>query len=296
MPLALQASSLTDKGKVRDQNEDSVWAGSQSFSDQDPVALLIVCDGVGGAAGGELASKWALQTIRRALEDLFLPPQGAATIKLSEEEIEAQLSAGATRKLSDAEIAGLISTGASATRKLPDSAWLARLRDAVVEANEAVLDLAKKRPAEAGDAGTTAVVALVHGEEVALANVGDSRAYLLRDGKLTQISRDHSVVASLVAGGMLDPDDIYIHPQRNVIYRSLGGSEQMEVDLFPLTLQDGDRLLLCSDGLWEMVRNPKIVELLGKAKSPQEACKALVKAANDGGGEDNISVAVLFVG
>lgn len=280
MPLTLQVASATDTGRVREANEDNVWAGTQSFSDQQPVALLVVCDGVGGSAGGELASEWAVQAIRRELQDLFGPPKGAATVRLSPEEMPGALDEA---------------RGGAAARKLDGDGWDKRLSAAVKQANRVVRELAEKRPEEAAGAGSTAVVALVHGEDAVLANVGDSRGYLLRGGGLTQITRDHSVVASLVAGGMLRPDDIYSHPQRNVIYRSLGGGAEVVVDLFPLTVQGGDRLLLCSDGLWEMVRDPQIAGLLAAAGTPAEACAALIAAANDSGGEDNISAAVLFV-
>jgi hypothetical protein len=124
--------------------------------------------------------------------------------------------------------------------------------------------------------------------------VGDSRTYLFRNGLLRLITRDHSVVASLVAEGQLHPEEIYLHPQRNVIYRYLGQKGQVLPDIFQHLLQPGDQLLLCSDGLWEMIRSEQeLAELMAKAGDPKQACRDLVQAANRLGGEDNISAVVV---
>ncbi len=145
--------------------------------------------------------------------------------------------------------------------------------------------------------GTTVTAALVAGTTAHIVNVGDSRTYLYRqcDG-LTQITRDHSVVARLVEEKLIDVDEIYTHPRRNEIYRCLGERASVEVDTFSMPLQAGDSLLLCSDGLWEMVRDPDIEGILQCShSSPSQACTQLIQAALNGGGQDNISVIVVHV-
>lgn len=162
------------------------------------------------------------------------------------------------------------------------------LATAVQQANHVVY----RRGLEArSDMGTTITAALVVNTRAFVVNVGDSRTYLYRqcDG-LLQITHDHSHVARLVAAGQIAHDDIYTHPERNQIYRALGSEQDLEVDWFTLTLQGEDCLLLCSDGLWEMVRDQEIEQILQQHHAaPSLASKALVRAALKGGGLDNIS-------
>jgi len=127
-------------------------------------------------------------------------------------------------------------------------------------------------------------------------NVGDSRTYLIRNNKLQQITKDHSLVATMVANHQIRPSEVYTHPQRNLIYRSLGIKSEVEVDIFVQILKSGDYLLLCSDGLWEMLPDEKLlVQLVTKAETPQAACRQLVEAANRSGGADNIGVVVVKI-
>jgi len=160
----------------------------------------------------------------------------------------------------------------------------------VLEANRRITDLARERHS---DLGTTIVAALLIGNQVTIANVGDSRAYLWHDNGLQVITRDHSLVMQLVAAGELALDDIYTHPRRNEIYRALGDARltEEEVDIFALRLRPGDGLLLCSDGLWDFVRDPDIAAALAApGADPQSVAFTLVDRANLNGGEDNISV------
>jgi len=168
------------------------------------------------------------------------------------------------------------------------------LVDSVQQANQAVHE---HNMANSADMGTTVTATLIIDTIAHVANVGDSRTYLYRTAEgLSKVTRDHSVVASLVDAGIIKPDDIYTHPKRNQIYRSLGEKPFVEVDPFEVQLQPGDKMLLCSDGLWDMVRDPEIQHVLEMPiTDPQQLGDNLVKAAHVGGGEDNISVIVINV-
>ncbi len=143
--------------------------------------------------------------------------------------------------------------------------------------------------------GTTVTAALVAGATAYVVNVGDSRAYLYRKpNRLGQVTRDHSVVARLIETGALAPAEIYTHPKRNQLVRYLGKKVPVEVDAFTVSLQAGDILLLCSDGLWEMVYDTTIERIMSDhPPDPSRVVKALIQAALDGGGKDNISVVVV---
>lgn len=166
----------------------------------------------------------------------------------------------------------------------------------VLAANVAVVDAARQQPRLAG-MGTTLTLALFDPDgDLDIGHVGDSRAYLLRDGTLQQITRDHSYVADLIAAGKLTPEEAETHPYRSVLTRAVGLDPTVEVDSYGIILQSGDRILLCSDGLTSMVSDGPLSEILSRDGSPPAAtADELVTAANDAGGIDNITVIVIDV-
>jgi serine/threonine protein phosphatase PrpC len=273
--ISLIAASMSDPGMSRDLNEDRVWSQVCTSSEGKLSALLIVCDGMGGYLGGEHASFWAVEAIKKTLSQYFVQKDPRATVHLSAADLEASLS-----------------TDQSTAKGTGDAAE-AQLLAAIEKANQVVYEYARQKPKKAANAGTTVTMAFIQGSLALVANVGDSRTYLLRDHKLRQVSIDHSLVAGLVASGQIKPEEIYTHPQRNVIFRALGQKQRVQVDVFREILEPGDIFLLCSDGLWEMVQDPQlIVRLIEKAEDPKQSCQNLIDAANAAGGEDNISVVV----
>lgn len=262
--LQLWSGRASDVGQVRPLNEDSVLTLEATVLEQDghlPVGLYVIADGMGGHENGEVASSIAVRTIGAIVNSALIGP----------------LVAGETVARDVTSCGGL-------------------LRQAVIEANRRIANLAQDRHS---DLGTTVVAAIVIGGQVSVANVGDSRAYIWHAGQATPLTHDHSLVAQLVAAGQIEADDIYTHPRRNEIYRALGDARltESEVDLFSHHLQPGDGLLLCSDGLWDFVRDPAITDIMAEHQNtdPQSTCNALVEQANIGGGEDNISVVFVRV-
>ena len=139
--------------------------------------------------------------------------------------------------------------------------------------------------------GSTLTLAVVEGRRLTVAHIGDSRAYLWRDGELRQLTEDHSVPGALLRQGKIEIDELYTHPHRNVLYRCLGLKPGVEVDQnAPLELQLGDGLLLCSDGLWDMVYPAdRLAALVAAGGDPPAICRRLIDAANQAGGEDNVT-------
>jgi serine/threonine protein phosphatase PrpC len=166
------------------------------------------------------------------------------------------------------------------------------LKQAILRANRRIREMAAS-DRKLNGMGTTLVALLEDGDMVHVANVGDSRGYLLRQGELSQVTVDHSLVQELVDDGRLSPEDAERHPQRSVITRALGIEPEVEFDLFTYKLQVGDRLLLCSDGLSDVVEPTQIRKVLLRVRSAQRAAGELVTVANEQGGPDNITVIVV---
>jgi len=171
----------------------------------------------------------------------------------------------------------------------------AQLARIVRDANRRIYDLAVADESRRG-MGTTLTLAKVHGNEVSLAHVGDSRAYRMRDGELSQLTRDHSLVAELERSGQITAQAAEHHPQRSIITRALGPEPDVEVDTYTLAGRDGDLFLICSDGLTSMISDDEVASILTSARSLDEAADALVLAANQSGGKDNITVILFRLG
>ncbi|HJT38054.1 MAG TPA: Stp1/IreP family PP2C-type Ser/Thr phosphatase [Actinomycetota bacterium] len=166
--------------------------------------------------------------------------------------------------------------------------------DAVRKGNRAVHDRAETDDSLRG-MGTTMTAVVIAGNTAHIAHVGDSRCYLIRGGQITQLSRDHTLVARMVSEGRLTPEQAEAHPQRSVLTRALGADKEVDVDESRITMVDGDRLLLCSDGLTGMLGNDEIRDYVADGSDLDEICRRLVDAANDHGGQDNITVVVVDI-
>jgi protein phosphatase len=164
----------------------------------------------------------------------------------------------------------------------------------VEAANEAVLAKSRSEPKLRG-MGTTLTLAIFDHEAVEIGHIGDSRAYLQRDDALRQLTTDHSLVAEMIAAGELGPEEAAVHPYRSVITRAIGLDEKLRIDRVTADLEAGDRVLLCTDGLTNMVDDDRVGEILDANSSPAKAVWALVDAANAAGGIDNVTVAVIDV-
>jgi serine/threonine protein phosphatase PrpC len=250
----------TDTGKVREIDEDSLLTLTMTSlfegSCEIALGLFVVSDGIGGHQAGEIASRKAIQLI----------------------------GAGILNRIFQRSI----STGKTLGKEKLDAA----MRRVVEKANQVIYE---ERQKMGSDMGATVTAALVYGETAVIANVGDSRTYLWRGGQLTPITQDHSLVATLIAQNQLPPEAIYTHEQKSVIYRSLGDKSEIQVDTFQLELQPEDRLILCCDGVWEMIRDEGIEDVLLSEPDPQRACDEMVRRANLVGGEDNISVITIVI-
>jgi serine/threonine protein phosphatase PrpC len=191
------------------------------------------------------------------------------------------------------EVAARLATAAFREyHEADDLAGEERLAAIIQEANRRIFERARV-DSEVSGMGTTVTAALLEEGRIVIGHVGDSRAYRLRSGRLEQLTDDHSLVADLVRGGRISPEEAETHPQRSVITRALGTDPEVDVDSLAVDAESGDLYLICSDGLTTMITDEEILAILERAKSLESAGKDLVKAANRRGGEDNVTV-VLF--
>ena len=194
------------------------------------------------------------------------------------------------------ELASSLAAGAVREDEAAAGSGERRVAELIQEANRRVYERSSQDAAASG-MGTTMTVAFVGDANVAFGHVGDSRAYLIRDGKLEQLTEDHSLVAELVRSGKLSPEEAETHPQRSVSTRARGTDPDVDVDTFSIETAPGDLFMLCSDGLTSMVEDDVILQTIEKNRDNlQTAAKALIRAANKGGGEDNITVVFFEIG
>ncbi len=165
------------------------------------------------------------------------------------------------------------------------------IEQAIQRANQAILEKAKT-DIDLDGMGTTVVVATIVDNEMYVANVGDSRLYVIGE-EIHQITKDHSFVQEMVRRGELNAKDARVHPDRNIITRAIGGAKPLEVDFFEVELKEKERVLMCSDGLTDMIEDEDILKILKEQKSTADGIKCLVETANENGGNDNITVVVI---
>ena len=252
-PLRLIWGRATDKGQQRDLNEDTLEVWVYAKGSGGVVGLFVVADGLGGQDSGEVASRLTTETIWQSLRESVWQP--------------------------------ILRGEALDTKELGKY-----VKEAVAAANQVVYSTRLERKSEMS---STVTLALVIDGQAVVGNVGDSRTYLWNAAGLRRITKDHSLVQRLVDTGQITPQEIYSHPQRNLIYQSIGDRPQVQVDVFDHPLAPDDHIILCSDGLWEMVHDEGLEEILLAEPDLQRACDRLVQNANLAGGDDNISVIIV---
>ena len=250
MKILIEAAAKTDVGLVRKNNEDN-------FGYDLNAGIFVVCDGMGGHAAGEMASRIAVSTV---------------------------LEHFAARESNNQKVVG---------RRITEVSLRAnRLAAAILFANQEVRVGSFQNPQWAG-MGSTVVAVHVVDDEFSVGHVGDSRAYLVREGTIHQLTTDHSLIAEQVRRGLLTSEEAEHSKMQNVIVRALGADESVEPDLEDHQFQDKDVLLLCSDGLSRYVSHASIAEMCGREDSLDSACDDLIAAAKGGGSDDNITCLLL---
>ncbi len=247
--MKITSAGITNVGMKRQNNEDN-------YLINDAIGVYVVCDGMGGHAGGEFASQIAVTTVEEVLSNI------------RDEKTEAE---GSTE----------------------DQITQEKLKYAIRLAGKRIYDRAQVEPEYRG-MGTTAVILFFSRGMAYIAHVGDSRVYLIRGGEITQRTEDHSWVNEQIKAGLITPEAAKNHRFRNIITRSLGFQEEVEIDTQVLRAEPGDHYLLCSDGLCNLVSDLEMRDLLVE-QSFQETARDLVDLANNRGGDDNITLVIARV-
>lgn len=253
MTLAIEVAGKSDVGCVRTNNEDN-------FGYDLRYGIFVVCDGMGGQAAGEVASKLGVDVLltyfRHAAEAGEYQQVGALQDGLSRDALA--------------------------------------LASAIRLANHTIYETGQKQTASAG-MGSTVVAALIKGNALAIANVGDSRIYLIRQGVIQQLTQDHSLVMEQVRRGYLTLEQAARSEMQNIILKALGSEENVDPDVEDLVLLSGDILLMCSDGLTKYLRDPEILQSVSASATLDEACNALIQTAKQRGGDDNVTCLLLRI-
>lgn len=241
----MEVFSKTDIGKRRQSNQDACFTGRL----YENTMLVIVCDGMGGANAGNVASEMAIKCISEYV-------------------------------------------GKSFRKKMDENDMAEMLKNALISANIEIYDMSRKNDQYSG-MGTTAVVSIVKDKTAVICHAGDSRAYLVNDD-ITQLTKDHSIVQSLIESGKLTPDEAKTHPRKNVITMALGAEEDISPDILTVQLKEKDSILFCTDGLTNFVETPDILNIF-TTNEINSVATTLVERANQNGGGDNITVVTVTI-
>lgn len=253
--MLIKSSGITDVGLKREGNEDS-------FSVDDSLGLYIVADGMGGHLAGEIASRISVDIINRSYR------------RWLEEEASAD------------EIYG----GADDSLSKEGNYVLGGIR----LANRVIYEMALEKKLYQG-MGTTVVILLVTPSMIIAANVGDSRIYMLRDGQLEMLSKDHTIVAEQVALGMMTEEEAANSSMKHILTRNLGSSENVEPEIYELEPSGNERFIICSDGLTDLVNDEEIREITGEADGPEELCRDFIRTVLHRGAHDNTTIVSIFL-
>jgi serine/threonine protein phosphatase PrpC len=264
---------LTDTGLKRTSNEDSALGlvlNLDTFQERNTLGLFVVSDGMGGKEKGELASKIAVKTIGEAFAQTFV-------------------------KNSLGKVVEVVNYGEGAGQENQDvlASPANFLVHSIQEANRRIFHL--KRGGNRIHIGATVTAGILSDELLTLGHVGDCRCYLYYEKNMRSLTRDHSMVNELIRKGILTQEEGRNHPQRNILARALGSHEEVEVDTSVTVLGRGCKILLCTDGLYTMVSDARIQEVMASADHPQVLTGRLVSAANDNGGRDNITALMIQI-
>ena len=247
MTLQVEVAGKTDVGCVRANNEDNFGYDSR-------YGIYVVCDGIGGQASGEVASKMGVDTVLRYFRDAA--------------------ESGGYPQVGD-PLEGISERGQA-------------LASAIRLANRTIHETGQHQVGRAG-MGSTMVAALVHDDALSIANVGDSRIYLIRQGSIQQLTQDHSLVMEQVRRGYITLEQAAKSEMQNIILRALGSEDTVEVDVEDLVLLPDDILLMSSDGLTKYLKDDELLKIVSSSASLERACDGLIAAAKERGGDDNIT-------